>query len=582
MRQGFFVPLRVGRLHQQDTMKTYTGAQIAIHLLERQGVEIITGMPGGANLPLYDALFASTKIRHVLARHEQGAGFIAQGMARVSGRPEVCFATSGPGVTNLLTAIADARLDSIPLVCITGQVPTNLIGTDAFQEVDAYGLTVPITKHNFLIRDVQELFRVIPEAFRIASSGRPGPVLIDIPKDVQNAVCEVYEWPEPGIAEPATSAKISTADLKKSLEMIEAAERPILYAGGGVLCSRGEEALLRLCEKAEIPVTTTLMGLGALPWNHRLNLGMLGMHGANATNQALDASDLLIAVGVRFDDRATGKVAGFCPNAKIIHVDIDASEIGKIRAASLGMTGDARSALESWAGQIPSRTRPDWLGKIEQLKNDFPAELEGIDDPRRSYGIIRYYGEKVGPEAIITTDVGQHQMRVAQAYPFQKPRSWLTSGGLGTMGFGLPAAIGAALAAPDRQVLCFTGDGSFLLNLQELATLQEQNLNVTIILLDNRGYGLVNQQQDLFYGKRRFAVHFPHQIDFLQLAQSFGIPAISMADSDAEENLNRTLQTPGPCLIHVPTSLGEKVFPMVPPGASNTEMITTEAEPALA
>ncbi len=559
-------------------MKKYTGAQITIKLLERQGIEIITGMPGGANLPIYDALFASTKIRHVLARHEQGGGFIAQGMARVSGRPEVCFATSGPGVTNLLTAIADAKLDSIPMVAITGQVPTSLIGTDAFQEVDAYGLTVPITKHNYLIRDVRELLHVIPEAFRIAGSGRPGPVVIDIPKDIQNAICEIDEWPEPATFQPASAPEIPPETIDATLEMIESATRPILYTGGGVLSSRAEKALLEFAEKSEIPVTTTLMGLGSIPWNHRLNLGMLGMHGAKATNKALDACDLLIAIGVRFDDRATGKVDGFCPKAKIIHVDIDASEIGKIRPASIGIAGDARSILETWAARANSRKRSGWLAEIEQLKSDFPGELKGIDDPRRSYGIIRHCGEKSGADAIITTDVGQHQMRVAQAYPFQTPRSWLTSGGLGTMGFGLPAAIGAALAAPGRRVLCFTGDGSFLLNMQELATLQEENLNVKIILMDNRGYGLVNQQQDLFYGKRRFAVRFPRQIDFLQLAASFGIPAISMTAENAEEQLEAALETHGPCLIHVPTNLGEKVFPMVPPGASNTEMITAELE----
>lgn len=563
-------------------MNEYSGAEIAIRLLERQGVRTITGMPGGANLPLYDELNNSKVIRHVLARHEQGGGFIAQGMARITGRPEVCFATSGPGVTNLLTAIADAKLDSIPMVCITGQVPTGLMGTDAFQEVDAYGLSLPITKSNYLIRHVEELLHVIPEAFRIAGSGRPGPVLIDIPKDIQNARCRVDAWPDPATFTPPQTPEISCADLEATLKMIDEARRPILYVGGGVLFSRGETALQQLSEKANIPVTTTLMGLGAIPWDHPLNLGMLGMHGATATNKALDACDLLIAVGVRFDDRATGKVSGFCPQAKVIHIDIDESEIGKIRPASIGIAADARPVLSAWAERVRETDRRKWLDEIADLRKTFPRKMDGIDDPRQAYGIIRHCGEQLGETAIIATDVGQHQMRVAQAYPFTRPRSWLTSGGLGTMGFGLPAAIGAALGAPDRPVACFTGDGSFLLNIQELATLRELDLNVKIVLMDNRGYGLVHQQQDLFYGRRKFAVHFPHQIDFVQLAASFGIPAFSMAAENATQQLNHALAQPGPCLIHVPIAAGEKVFPMVPPGASNTEMITEELEPSLA
>ncbi|MFP4157924.1 MAG: biosynthetic-type acetolactate synthase large subunit [Opitutales bacterium] len=557
-------------------MSQYTGAEIIIKLLERQGVEIVAGMPGGANLPLYDALFKSDRIRHVLARHEQGAGFIAQGMARISGKPEVCFGTSGPGATNLVTAIADAKLDSIPLVCITGQVPGGLIGTDAFQEVDAYGLGVPVTKHNYLVRDARELLTVLPEAFGIAASGRPGPVWIDIPKDVQNATCTVDSWPAPGHSQPAAPANGDAAAITRAVERIRIAERPILYVGGGLLGSRGEEELVALAEKTGIPVTTTLMGLGLLPHSHPLNLGMLGMHAARFTNHALERCDLLIAVGVRFDDRATGKVETFCPEAEIIHVDIDASEIGKIRAADIGIRADARTVLADWLEQLPPLERRDWVGEIVRLRSEFPLELEGVEDPRRSYGIIHRSGQLAGEDAIVTTDVGQHQMRVAQAYPFARPRRWLTSGGLGTMGFGLPAAIGAALAEPEATVLCFSGDGSFLLNCQELATLREENLKVKIILLDNRGYGLVNQQQDLFYGKRRFAVEFEHPVDFVQLAASFGIAGFSMTAADAEARLETALEAPGPSLIHVPAKLAEKVFPMVAPGGSNADMITNE------
>ena len=556
-------------------MSEYTGAEIIIKLLERQGVDIVAGIPGGANLPIYDALYESRQIRHVLARHEQGAGFIAQGMGRVSGKPEVCFATSGPGVTNLLTAIADARLDSIPLVCITGQVPLGLIGTDAFQEVDTYGLSVPITKHNYLVRDVRELLEVIPEAFRVAASGRPGPVLIDVPKDIQNAMTDVAMWPEPGVREEITP-ELPDRELARSLDMIRNARRPVFYVGGGLVGSGGEGALLEISERCDIPVTTTLMGLGALPWDHPNNLGMLGMHGAAYTNRTLEACDLLIAVGVRFDDRATGKVAKFCPDASVIHVDIDASEIGKIRRPTVALVADAAEVLDAWGKALEPAGRPEWRAEIERLKCAHPLHLDGIDDPHRSYGMIRYCGEVAGPDAIITTDVGQHQMRVAQAYPFGNPRQWLTSGGLGTMGFGLPAAVGAALRAPEKTVICFSGDGSFLMNLQELATMEENGLNIKLVLFDNRGYGLVNQQQHLFYKKRHLAVNFRRQIDFVSLAESFGIPGFSMSEPEAEDRLEAALREPGPCLIHAPANLGENVFPMVPPGAANSEMIVSE------
>ncbi len=557
-------------------MTGYSGAEIIIKLLERQGVDIIAGIPGGANLPIYDALYESRQIRHVLARHEQGAGFIAQGMARVSRKPEVCFATSGPGVTNLLTAIADARMDSVPLVCITGQVPLGLIGTDAFQEVDTYGLSVPITKHNYLVRDIRELLEVIPEAFRVAASGRPGPVLIDVPKDIQNAMTPVETWPEPGVPEE-TASTLPKAVLARSVEMICNARRPIFYVGGGLIGSGGEGALLEISERCDIPVTTTLMGLGTLPWDHPNNLGMLGMHGAAYTNRALEACDLLIAVGVRFDDRATGKVAKFCPDASVIHVDIDASEIGKIRKPTVSLIADAATALSAWSEVLEPAERPGWRAAIERLKADHPSRMDGIEDPHRSYGMIRYCGETAGADAIITTDVGQHQMRVAQAFPFRNPRQWLTSGGLGTMGFGLPAAIGAALRAPEKTVICFSGDGSFLMNVQELATMEEHGLNIKLVLFDNRGYGLVNQQQHLFYRKRHLAVNFRRQIDYVSLAESFGIPGFSMTEPDADQKLEAALREPGPCLIHAPANLGENVFPMVPPGAANSEMILSEA-----
>ncbi len=553
-------------------MNTMTGAELTIRLLERQGIEVIAGIPGGANLPLYDALYNSTKIRHVLARHEQGAGFIAQGMARVTGLPQVCFATSGPGATNVLTAIADAKLDSIPIICITGQVPSSMIGSDAFQEVDTYGLSIPITKHNFLVRSAEELMATIPDAFRIASSGRPGPVLIDIPKDVQNKEISFEKWPKPGV--PTGTEQADGTSLKQAASMINQSQRPILYLGGGVIMSNASNHARTLMEKSSIPTTMTLMGLGAVPVDHDLSLGMLGMHAAPYTNMALEACDLLIAVGARFDDRATGKVAAFCPNAKIIHIDIDPSELGKIKQAHVGIIGDVHAVLEKLIPMISPNGRKQWVEEVMNLKQAHPFQAPEMNKANSAYGSIQKAAEVVGDNAIVTTDVGQHQMRTAQLYPFRKPRRWLTSGGLGTMGFGLPAAIGAALAEPDNTVICITGDGSLMMNIQELATAVEQQVNVKIILMNNNALGLVHQQQTLFYGQRTFASDYESQIDFITIAKGFGMATYDLATVDGHEELLRNaLQSKGPCLIHVPIDVNEKVFPMVPPGAANIDMI---------
>jgi acetolactate synthase-1/2/3 large subunit len=552
-----------------------TGAQIIIHLLERQGISTIAGIPGGANLPLYDALSQSQRIRHVLARHEQGAGFIAQGMARTSGTPAVCFATSGPGATNILTAIADARLDSIPLVCITGQVPNAMMGTDAFQEVDTYGMSLPVTKHNFLVRSAEELLKVIPESFRLAASGRPGPVLIDVPKDVQTQMVDFSSWPEPGDADPPPT--FASAAIMAAAELINSAAKPILYLGGGVINAGAGELATRLTEQAGIPATMTLMGLGAVPMDHPRAIGMLGMHAARYTNLALEACDLLIAVGVRFDDRATGKVAQFCPNARIVHIDIDASELDKIKTAHVGIVGDARQVLEALLPRVEAQPRTAWLAHIAALQARYPLHTPGADDPRTPYGLILQVAELLDDDAIITTDVGQHQMWAAQVYPLRRSRQWLTSGGLGTMGFGVPAAIGAALARPTSPVVCFSGDGSLLMNIQELVTAVEENVNVKIVLMNNNSLGLVHQQQDLFYGQRVFAADFQTQVDFVTIARGFGMPAYDLASAaDPCATLARALHTPGPCLIHAPIDTQEKVYPMVPPGAANKDMIGGE------
>lgn len=553
-----------------STTTRFTGAQLIVHLLERQGITTVAGIPGGTVLPLYDALSQSTKIRHVLARHEQGAGFIAQGMARTQGKPAVCMACSGPGATNLVTAIADARLDSIPLICITGQVPSSMIGTDAFQEVDTYGISIPITKHNYLVRDISELPQVISDAFRIAQSGRPGPVWIDIPKDVQTAAIEIDVLPEPGDRAPAP--EFSAESVRDAAAMINAAKRPVLYLGGGAINAADE--IRQFAEKANLPTTMTLMALGMLPKAHPLSLGMLGMHGARSTNYILQEADLLIVMGARFDDRAIGKTEQFCPNAKIIHVDIDRAELGKIKQPHVAIQGDVAEVLAQLIPQTDATDRADWRQLVADLQREFPGAIPTEGDPLSHYGLINAVAACVDDSAIITTDVGQHQMWTAQAYPLNRPRQWLTSGGLGTMGFGLPAAVGAALANPDRKVICFSGDGSLMMNIQEMATAAENQLDVKIILMNNEALGLVHQQQSLFYKQGVFAATYPGMINFMQITAGFGLHTCDLnAEEDAHAALQAAISRPGPALIHVRIDPEQKVYPMVPPGAANTEMV---------
>ncbi|EDY82135.1 acetolactate synthase, large subunit, biosynthetic type [Verrucomicrobiia bacterium DG1235] len=555
----------------------YTGAEILIKLLEQQGIQRIAGIPGGANLPMYDALSRSESIRHILARHEQGAGFIAQGQARVTGEAAVFFATSGPGATNTVTALADAKLDSIPIICITGQVPQSLIGTDAFQEIDTYGLSVPVTKHSYLVRSAAELLEVIPDAFRVAVSGRPGPVLIDIPKDVQMERIRIEEWP--AVGERDQSPEFDAKEIELAAAMINGSERPIIYVGGGAIHGSAERRILELAERIHAPVTTTLMGLGAFPASHEQSIGMLGMHAARYTNMALEECDLLIALGARFDDRATGKVAQFCPDAKIVHIDIDAAELHKIKTAHIGIQADLNEALECLMPLTQERRREAWLQRIAELKREFALEMPDSDSPTSAYGIVRQTQSICPPDTIVTTDVGQHQMRAAQAFTFEEPRRWLTSGGLGTMGFGVPAAIGAALEAPDQQVVCFSGDGSLMMNIQEFATAAEEGVNLKIVLCNNNSLGLVHQQQTLFYGKNIFASNFSSHLDFCMIARGFGVAAYDLAGSeDPKAMLEEALKAPGCVLINVPIDVTHKVFPMVPPGGANSEAIHEQAE----
>jgi len=552
-------------------MTTLTGARIIARSLVRHGITTVAGIPGGANLPMFDAI-AETPVRIVLARHEQGAGFIAQGMARVSGTPQVCLATSGPGVMNLLTAIADAKADSVPLVCIAGQVSRALLGTDAFQEVDVYGLTIPIAKHNVLVRRAADLPRVMAEAFRIAASGRPGPVVVDVPRDVQTEETVVASWPEAGRAEAA--ALPPPADLARAAALLARCERPMFYCGGGAArCSAGP-VVAALAEAVDAPVATTLMALGLLPPEHPRNVGMIGMHGRPAANHLLADCDLLVAVGARFDDRATGDAKRFCPDAAVIHIDIDPTEHHKNRQAHVALAGDAVRVLEALSPLVPSRPRPAWSRRRAALERDYPFALPGLGDPKSPYGVFAAVAGIVGPDAIVATDVGQNQMRAAQAWPCRRPGRFLTSGGLGTMGFGLPSAIGAALAEPGTPVVCVTGDGGLLMNVQELATAAELGLPVKILLMDNGVLGLVRQQQALFVGGRYTASTFAARPDFPALAAAFGLAAVDLEHCrDPRGALAAALASPGPALVRLPVDPDAHVYPMVPPGAANHEMI---------
>ena len=552
------------------------GAEITIKLLEMHDIDIIAGIPGGSILPLYDALSKSEKINHILARHEQGAAFIAHGMARSTGKTAVCFATSGPGATNLLTGIADAKMDSVPMVAITGQVPYSLIGTDAFQEIDIYGLTIPITKHNFFVHSIEELFRIIPEAFKIANSDRPGPVLVDIPKNIQLQEFEFDAWPSIEACSDIEN-EVKEAEVLEIAEIINNSKRPMLYIGGGVINSGACEILYEFAKKNNIPVASTLMGLGAFPCDDPLYLGLVGMHAAQCTNILMNEADLILAFGVRFDDRATGNISRFCPNARLLHIEIDESEINKLKPAHHSIARDIFNTLNSILPHIKADDRSEWIKQVESCKSQYCLALPSEEDVFHPINIIKHVASKVSDDTIVTTDVGQHQMWTAQVYPFKKPRTLITSGGLGTMGFGLPAAIGAALANPDKPVICFSGDGSILMNIQELATLADHNLNVKIILLNNGYLGLVNQQQKLFFNNNRFAVKFATNPNFELIGKGFNIDSYDLGkEANPSDKLSEILSKTGPCIVNIPVDPEELVLPMVPPGGSNDAMVGGE------
>ncbi len=573
-------------------MKTsMTGAEMIIHALRQEKVEAVFGYPGGAILDVFDKLYGSD-INFYLTRHEQGAVHAADGYARASGKVGVCFATSGPGATNLVTGLATAYMDSIPLVAITGQVPTHLIGNDAFQEADVVGITRPITKHNYLVQSVDELPRIIKAAFYIARSGRPGPVLIDVPKNIQQARTSV-PYPESiEIRSYKPTVQGHPQQIKKVAEAIKKAERPVLYVGGGALSSGASAEVRELAAKCDIPVTTTLMGLGVFPETDERSLKMLGMHGTVYANYAVQECDLLIAVGARFDDRVTGRVDKFAPKAEIVHIDIDPSTIRKNVQVKLPVVGDVKAVLSELLQLVEPKKHTEWMDQIREWKNNYPLTWRnnGTIQPQM---VIREVAEMVKHRAIITTEVGQHQMWTAQYYDFVEPRTFISSGGLGTMGYGFPAAIGAQVARPDKMVIDMAGDGSIQMNIQELATAVVYNIPVKIIIFNNQSLGMVRQWQGIFYG-RRFSqtclrrrgdcpptcstdnVHCPEEYvpNFVKLAEAYGAAGFyAEKPEEVRPTLEKAFNTPGPVIVEFKIDKDENVYPMVPAGAPLNEMI---------
>ena len=550
-----------------------TGAKILVESLQREGVEIIFGYPGGVVLPIYDELYNSS-LRHILVRHEQAAAHAADGYARASGRVGVCLATSGPGACNLVTGIATAYMDSVPIVALTGQVPTNLLGNDAFQESDITGITMPITKHNYLVKDAADLGRVVKEAFYIAGTGRPGPVLIDIPKDVSTKVIKEPPVPEKVILRGYNPTyRGHKRQIEKALQLIATAERPVIYAGGGVILSNASGELVDFATQLGIPIATTLMGIGCIPGDHPLNLGMLGMHGTEYANFAITESDVLFSIGVRFDDRVTGKTDTFAPHAKIIHIDIDPAEIGKNKRVDVPVVGDVKAVLQDMLSMLKKNGHKDaWLKKIKHWKQHHP--LKCPDDGRlHPQFVIRQMSELLGGDAIIVSEVGQNQMWTAQHYCFKNPRSWITSGGLGTMGYGLPAAMGAHFARPDLPVFDVAGDGSIQMNIQEFGTIAHNKIPVKIAILNNRFLGMVRQWQELFYDRRYSFTELP-AVEFVKIANAYGIEGVKVESPDGVmPALRAALDCDGPFVMDFRIEREENVFPMVPAGAAINEMI---------
>ena len=553
-----------------------TGAQIVVECLKKEDVKVIFGIPGGAIMPLYDVLYSETSIKHILTRHEQGAAHAADGYARATGKVGVCIATSGPGATNLVTGLANAHLDSIPLVAFTGQVSTNLIGTDAFQEVDINGITLPITKNNYVVRDVRDTASIIQEAFYIARTGRCGPVLVDLPKDIQLAQAE-FKYPESvslNSYKPTFNGHIQ--QIKAAAQEISKAKKPIIYAGGGVISSNASSELRDLVLKTNIPVTTTLMGLGSFPETHSLSLGMLGMHGTAYANYAISDADLIIALGVRFDDRITGKLDEFALKAKIIHIDIDPAEVGKNILVDIPIIGDIKNILEKLNKYILKKKETEWLNTIEDFKRKYPLKYINNEELKPQY-IMETISKIAKDNTIIVTSVGQHQMWAALYYRYTEPRSFISSGGLGTMGYGFPAALGAKMGCPEKTVICISGDGSFQMNQQEIATAVNNNLAVIVIIMNNGYLGMVRQWQELFFDKRYAETTLNGNPDFVKLVEAYGGTGIRVnKKQELYPALEKALSLDKFVLIDCLIPKEENVFPMVAPGSPISKMIGVE------
>ncbi|MGC9526854.1 MAG: biosynthetic-type acetolactate synthase large subunit [Limnospira sp.] len=569
----------------QEAVQRVTGAFALIDSLKRHGVQHIFGYPGGANLPIYDEIYRAEQageLKHILVRHEQGAAHAADGYARATGKVGVCLATSGPGATNLVTGLATAYMDSVPVVAITGQVPRGALGTDAFQEIDIFGITLPIVKHSYLVRDPADLPRVVAEAFHLAGSGRPGPVLIDIPKDVGNDPID-YTPVEPGSVRRTgyrPTVRGNPRQINQALQLISEAKKPLLYVGGGAIMAAAHPEIAELADKFQIPVTTTLMGKGAFDENHPLALGMLGMHGTAYANFAVSECDLLIAVGVRFDDRVAGTGEKFAHDAKVIHIDIDPAEVGKNRTTDVPIVGDVRQVLGDLLQRShqlgmegkPEQTR-EWCDRIKEWRSDYPLDVPQPEDGISPQEVLVELARQA-PDAFYTTDVGQHQMWAAQ-FLKNKPRRWMTSGGLGTMGYGLPAAVGVKVAQPDDAVICISGDGSFQMNMQELGTLAQYGIGVKVVILNNGWLGMVRQWQHLFYSDRYEATNLEEGTpEFARLADVYGIEGITVRRrEDLQGAIAQILSHNRPVILDVRVTRNEDCYPMIAPGHDNRDMM---------
>lgn len=551
----------------------FSGTEIVVECLHREGVEVVFGIPGGAIMPLYDTIYQKASFTHLLFKHEQGAAHAADGYARATGKVGVCLATSGPGATNLVTGLANAYLDSIPIVAFTGQVVTPFIGTDAFQEVDITGITLPITKNNYLVMDPGDLAPVIKEAFYLAKSGRPGPVLVDLPKDIQASEAN-FSYPEKiKLDGYQPTLKGNLNQIKKAALAIKKAKKPVIYAGGGIIASNASEELRNFVKKVNIPITTTLMGLGCFPEENILSLGMLGMHGLFSANTAISEADIIIALGVRFDDRVIGNARTFCPGAKFIHVDIDPAEISKNVKAAIPIVGDLKYVLTKLTQFVEPKQENKWLERIACLKEKYPLQYDQDNELRPQYIIEKLYEQTKG-DAIVVTDVGQHQMWAAQYYKYNQPRSFITSGGLGTMGFGLPAAIGAQVGCPEKRVFCIAGDGGFQMNIQELATAIYNKIPVVVLVMNNGYLGMVRQWQELFFDKRYSQTSLKGSPDFAEVAQVYGGRGIRVSNrEDFDTALAQALSEKTFFLIDCLIPAEENVFPMVAPGEPINKML---------